>query len=181
MKGLVFTELFELVEEKWGFDFLDELIEDSSIENGGVFTQVADYPFSEMQKLVVTLSQKSGVPINDLLEVFGHYLFSKLAKLYPHTLDETNALDFISTVESHVHKDVRKLYPGVDLPSFELKEKGEKYIVIIYHSPKGLEALAKGLMLGCGEFFKQKLKITSQKLQDSPSIVEFRVELDEGE
>jgi len=180
MKGLVFTELFELVEAKWGFDFLDELIEDSSIEGGGVFTQVADYPFSEMQKLVVTLSTKTGIPIDDLLEVFGHYLFSKLAKLYPHTLDESNALDFISTVESHVHKDVRKLYPGVDLPSFDLQEKGDNYIIIIYRSPKGLESLAKGLMLGCGEFFKQNLKITSEKLQDSPSIVKFRVELDES-
>jgi hypothetical protein len=35
MKGLVFTEFFEMVEEKLGFELVDQLIEKTELATGG--------------------------------------------------------------------------------------------------------------------------------------------------
>ena len=57
MKGLVFTELLEYVEENFGFDVADKIIENAKLENNGAFTQAGNYPFEELVKLVVALSK----------------------------------------------------------------------------------------------------------------------------
>lgn len=60
MKGLVFTELLEYVENNFGFDMADKIIEDSNLENDGAYTQAGNYPFEELIKLVnaLVLNQK---------------------------------------------------------------------------------------------------------------------------
>lgn len=82
MKGIVFSEFLELVEEKFGLETVDHLIESTELASGGAYTAVGTYPHSEMVALVVALSQKSGIPVPDLLKVFGHHLFNTFNKNY---------------------------------------------------------------------------------------------------
>lgn len=82
MKGIVFSESLELVEEKFGLETVDHLIESTELASGGAYTAVGTYPHSEMVALVVALSQKSGIPVPDLLKVFGHHLFNTFNKNY---------------------------------------------------------------------------------------------------
>ena len=37
MKGIVFTEFLEMVEDKFSFDVVDTIIEQSELESGGVY------------------------------------------------------------------------------------------------------------------------------------------------
>ena len=83
MKGLVFTELLEYVEENFGFDMADKIIEEANLENGGSFTQAGNYPFEELVKLLVALSKESNIEIPKLLEIFGEHMFTKLISLNP--------------------------------------------------------------------------------------------------
>ena len=82
MKGIVFSESLKLVEEKFGLETVDHLIESTELASGGAYTAVGTYPHSEMVALVVALSQKSGIPVPDLLKVFGHHLFNTFNKNY---------------------------------------------------------------------------------------------------
>ena len=82
MKRIVFSEFLELVEEKFGLETVDHLIESTELASGGAYTAVGTYPHSEMVALVVALSQKSGIPVPDLLQVFGHHLFNTFNKNY---------------------------------------------------------------------------------------------------
>lgn len=82
MKGIVFSESLELVEEKFGLETVDHLIESTELASGGAYKAVGTYPHSEMVALVVALSQKSGIPVPDLLKVFGHHLFNTFNKNY---------------------------------------------------------------------------------------------------
>ena len=41
MKGIVFTELIELVEKKFGLEMVDTIIGESDLPSGGVYTSVA--------------------------------------------------------------------------------------------------------------------------------------------
>ncbi|HFS85217.1 MAG TPA: hypothetical protein ENK72_01200 [Epsilonproteobacteria bacterium] len=83
MKGIVFTELIEFVEEALGFEIADQMIGNAGLANEGAFTQAGNYPFEDLQKLVVRLSAATGKPAGDLLYLFGQYLFGRLIKLYP--------------------------------------------------------------------------------------------------
>ncbi len=60
MKGIIFTEFMELVEEKFGLDVLDQVLDLSNDE--GVYTAVGSYDHKDLVKLIVNLSKVSGVP-----------------------------------------------------------------------------------------------------------------------
>ena len=38
MKGIVFSEFIELVEDKFGFEMADDIIEKSNLPSGGAYT-----------------------------------------------------------------------------------------------------------------------------------------------
>ena len=45
MKGMVFTELLDMVEDKFGIDMVDSIIEDADLPvSKGVYTAVGTYP-----------------------------------------------------------------------------------------------------------------------------------------
>ena len=78
MKGIVFTEFLELVEDKFGLEMLDKIINASNLESGGVYTSVVTYKFSEMLQLLQHLSANTGISIDDLLLVYAEHFFSVL-------------------------------------------------------------------------------------------------------
>ena len=82
MKGIVFTEFLELVEDKFGMEMVDEIIEASDLESEGVYTTIGTYNFSEMLQLLKQLSSRTNIAIDDLLLVYGeHFFFSYRKKL----------------------------------------------------------------------------------------------------
>ncbi len=59
MKGIVFSEFIELVEEKFGLETVDTILDNSELSNGGAYTAVGTYPHQEMFILVKALSDKT--------------------------------------------------------------------------------------------------------------------------
>ena len=159
MKGMVFTELFELVEEKFGYDLLDDVIDESNLTNDGAYTAVGNYEFDELLRFVVNLSKRTNVAIPDLLELYGEYLFPKLIKFLPQFDTDTNIIDFIASVETHIHVEVKKLYPDAELPTFEIISKDDKSISFYYVSKRGLHDLAKGMLKGASAHFNSPVDI----------------------
>lgn len=176
MRGVVFTELIEFVEEALGFEIADKMIDQAKLDNGGSFSQGGNYPFSDMQKLLGSLSAITGKQPNELLFIFGEHLFSILVKLYAKDIKEVgSALNFIDSVENYVHVEVKKLYPDADLPTFATQEKDENHLTLVYASEKRLEAFAHGLMSACGKYFEEPLEIEYKTISESPYQVEFLV------
>ncbi len=176
MKGLVFTELLEYVENNFGFDMADKIIEEANLENGGSFTQAGNYPFEELVKLLVALSKESNIEIPKLLEIFGEHMFTKLISLNPQLkYNFKSCLDLISNVDNIIHPEVQKLYPGADLPAFNLIEKFDNKIVIDYISSKHLEPFAIGLMRGSAKSFGEKINIKQEKNND---LTRFTIEVE---
>ena len=80
MKGLIFTEFLELVEDKFGLVMVDKIIEQSELDSGGAYTAVGTYEFSEMLQLVTNLSNNTAIDVSDLFLVYAEHLFSVLVK-----------------------------------------------------------------------------------------------------
>jgi len=75
MKGIVFTEFLDMVEKKFGYEVVDQIIGDSNLNSKGVYTSVGTYPHSEVVQLLMNLSDKVKIDPRILRKEFGKYLF----------------------------------------------------------------------------------------------------------
>ncbi|MFN3193144.1 MAG: heme NO-binding domain-containing protein [Aureliella sp.] len=170
---MVFTEFLEFVEDQFGLEVVDKLAEVSA--NGGAYTSVGTYDHGELVKMLVVLSETSGMEIKKLLNVFGHHLFGFLVRSYPMVLqDASNAFELLSHIDDQIHVEVRKLYPDSELPEFQHKMVSEDHMQLTYRSERGLADLAEGLLLGCFEHYGESVSLEKKDLSDGTSkVVQF--------
>lgn len=160
MKGIVFTELVEFVEDQFGYTIADDMLEASMLDHKGAYTQGGNYPYEELVAILTRLSEKVDLSVDTLIEVYARHLFSRIVMLYPKITDGfKSVLEFISVVDTFIHPEVKKLYPEAELPTFHLISLEAKRLVIDYHSSKPLFPMAVGLMLGASDYFKQSIDI----------------------
>jgi hypothetical protein len=80
MKGIVFTEFLDLVEDKFGLEMVDKIINQSTLESKGIYTSIGTYSFSEMLQLLNHLSKNTNISIDNLLLVYAEHFFSVIIK-----------------------------------------------------------------------------------------------------
>lgn len=174
MKGIVFTEFLELVEDKFGLEMVDKIINESNLESNGIYTSVGTYKFSEMLQLLQHLSKNTQISIDDLLLVYAEHFFSVLKKNYYQLFKSyTDPIEMLSSIENHIHVEVRKIYPDAELPTFEVIEKGENNLTLIYRSNRAMHHFGLGLMNKTFEHFNTKATILLQKLNNDGTEVKF--------
>jgi hypothetical protein len=175
MKGIVFSEFMDLVEERFGLETMDEVIESSDLASGGSYTAVGTYPHSEMVNMVVRLSEITKLPVDKLLNVFGHHLFQTFHKNYPSFFSNVlHPFDLLEQIDNHIHVEVKKLYPDAELPRFETSREGD-VLTMIYRSERKMSDLAMGLMEASALHYKQDLKIEREMLKADGSEVKFKI------
>ncbi len=172
MKGIIFTELFEFVEDQHDPFFLQDMIEKADVPSKGVYTAVGTYPVCEMGALLTAMSQKTGVDIPNLMKVFGKHLFARFVDIYPHFFEGvTDAYKFLDSIENHIHKEVKKLYPDAELPTFETTEFTQTTFKLIYRSSRHLGDVCEGLIIGCLEYFGDSAELTRRTLENGDFLV----------
>ena len=176
MKGIVFTEFLEMVEDKFGFEAVDAMIANSGVPNNGVYTAVGTYDHQEMVQLITELSAQTKISISDLLQSYGEYLFVRFGQLYPAFLEKVDdSFTFLSSIENYIHKEVLKLYPDAQLPEFIINQKDENTLVMRYISERGMYAFAHGLIIGCLAHFDEKANIAFEIQDDIGNDVVFTI------
>jgi len=178
MKGIVFTEFLELVETKFGFEVVDEIIEKSELESNGVYTSVGTYAFSEMVQLLTHLSKHTKLSIDDLLYVYGGHFFKVLQKSYGSILSSyPGPLELLNSIESHIHVHVRKIYPGAELPRFEVLEKNSDKMTMMYYSDRAMYSFAKALMENAFIHYGKKSSVEMKKIKEDGTQVQFDIKM----
>lgn len=154
MKGIVFTEFMDMVEDVFSADILEDIIEKSELPNDGAYTAVGTYDHEEIVRMAVNLSQTVDIPVATLLEVFGKHLFGRFAQLYPVFFENmSEPFEFLKNIDDYIHVEVRKLYPNAELPRFYYEQQSAKELTMYYLSSRHFEDLAVGLITGCLGFF----------------------------
>ncbi len=167
MKGIVFCEFVEMMEQEFSADMADEIISGAALESGGAYTTVGTYDHHEMLALVTRLSEKTGTPVPDLVEAFGRYLFGRFVELYPSFFEGVDgAFSFLDRIEEHVHVEVRKLYPDAELPTFETSRTDDNTMVMVYRSTRPFADLARGLIEGCVAHYGEAVDVQMEDLSD---------------
>lgn len=173
MKGIVFTEFLEMVEKKFGYETVDSIITRSELESKGVYTSIGTYDHSEIVQLLMNLSYETNTDSEILLEEFGKYLFDTFLASYPQFFDVVdNTFDFLSSIDSHIHVEVLKLYPEAMLPRFETETDGD-VMTMVYISERKMSSLALGLIKKSVAHFDEQVSIQKEDIKEDGSTVKF--------
>lgn len=176
MKGIVFTEFLDFVEEVASYDVVDEMIERADPPSGGVYTAIGKYDFAEMAALVGALSEILETPAPELIQSFGRHLFGRFAVLYPNFFTaEMDAFSFLESIEGTIHVEVKKLYPDAELPRLDAVRNDDDTLTIQYESCRPLGTLCIGLIEGCAAHFGEELEIDHAPTEDGLSLRVRRV------
>lgn len=174
MKGIIFTEFLELVEDKFGIEMVDAIIAKSKLESEGIYTAIGTYNFSEMLQLLKNLSKNTNISIDELLLVYAEHFFSVIEVSYSGLLATyKDPIEMLSSIENHIHVEVRKIYPEAELPTFIVESKTENSLVMIYKSSRAMHHFGLGLMNKTFEHFNSTANIVLEKIKEDGTEVKF--------
>ena len=176
MKGIVFTEFLEMVEEKFGLEVVDSIIEEADLPSNGIYTAIGTYEFNEMVSLITNLSSTVKIDADTLIYTFGHYLFTSLGKAHPEVIKSyTNPLGLLYSIEDHIHVHVQKIYPEAELPTFKILDKTDNSLSMVYSSSRGLYRLAHGLIEKCFEHYNSSAQVSFNLIKEDGTEVQFDI------
>ena len=174
MKGIVFTQLLDMVEQEFGYGLVDTLLLTADLPSGGAYTSAGTYAPHEMVSLVTTLSAHTNKPVPEVLREFGRYLFKSFVSTYQHFIVAApDAFSFLSSVHAYIHVEVKKLYSDAELPFFGIERCDEHTLRMLYQSNRKMADLAYGLIEGTLEHYGEKATITKNMIKADGSEVEF--------
>ncbi len=147
MKGFIFTNFLDFVEQSHDLEMVDEMITETDLPTQGVYTPYNSYDFAELVTLLTWLSQKTDVKLELLLEQLGVFVFPYLMCKHAYITQKfSDPLEFFSSIQNHIHIEVKKLYEDADLPTFKVENRTDKTLSLIYISSRGLTYFAIGLI-----------------------------------
>jgi len=177
MKGIVFTEFFEMVELAHGYEMVDRLIMDNDLPSGGAYTTIGTYDSSEIITLLKDLSEKTGTSVPALLHAFGKHAFYTFIKGYPVFFKASkNTFDFLERIEKYIHEEVRKMYPKAELPNFATHRINENSLEMIYYADRNLGDFALGLIEKAFDHFQETATITREDFTNNGDRFKFLIE-----
>lgn len=174
MKGIVFTMLQDMVEEKFGLDTWEAILEKANPESGGVYTAAESYPDQELFALAAAANELSGIPLPNIIKSFGEYSLAYFAEHYSVFFEGKDAKAFLKSVEDVIHVEVRKLYPNAGLPTFEYEDPAEDKLIMHYRSPRRLFDFAEGLISGTAKHYGITIDINRHPPNDDCCTYELQ-------
>lgn len=171
MKGMIFREFLDFVEEALGDDVLEDMIDRAGVPSGAAYTVVGNYDWREMASLVGALSQVTGHEPSQLQAAFGRSLLGRLAKRYPDFFESCHTtFDLLERVNSQIHVEVRKLYPDAELPTIHAEQSNGSSMRVVYTSCRPFGDLCVGMIQGTADHFGEDLEIETKPHQRGLTI-----------
>lgn len=166
MKGIVFNLLEDVVTTHLGEEAWDEVLDSTDV--GGAYTSLGNYADEELSALLGAIATRTGRPAGDTLRWFGHKAMPFLARRYTEFFSSHNSLrTFLLSLNDVIHAEVRKLYPGAEVPVFEFETpadaQGHDTLLIHYRSKRRLCLLAEGFIAGAADCFAEDVTISQSQ------------------
>jgi len=174
MKGVVFQLLEEAVTDQFGESTWESLLDAAKLD--GAYTSLGNYPDAQLFALVGAASTALNKPAGDVVRWFGNACIPKFAQRYPALFEShKNSKSLILSLNQIIHPEVRKLYPGADVPDFDFRERGANGLSLGYQSKRKLCAFAEGLIEGTAHHFGETVALGQSKCMirgDAKCVIE---------
>lgn len=158
MKGVVFNYLAEMVEEGFGLEAWDSILQSTGLTGNYIASET--YPDEELMTLVDAAHDKTGIDKKELVRSFGRFILPNFREQSPQFFEaHTDLRSFLLSVDRMIHIEVRKLHPDAALPEFDYDEESSSELTMYYTSPRKLCFLAEGLIDASAEHYKTKYEL----------------------
>jgi hypothetical protein len=162
MKGIVFNLLEEVVVRHHGEDTWDRLLEAGEL--GGSYTSLGSYPDQDIHKLVTAASKALETTPFEVLRWFGREAIPILEQRYPQFFSaHASTRPFVLSLNNIIHPEVRKIYPGADVPVFDFRDAPGGGLLMGYESKRKLCALAQGFVEGAAAHYGEVVEFEHRK------------------
>jgi hypothetical protein len=158
VKGIVFNLLEQLVRTEFGATDWSHVLQDADVDGG--FNSQGSYPDAVLRKLIAAVGKRAQKTPGEALQWFGRHSMPLLAKEYPQFFAaHTTGRTFVLTLNDIIHPEVRRLYPGADVPVFEFDTSSPSILRLAYQSPRKLCALAHGFIEGAADHYQETVEV----------------------
>ncbi|MCA8971331.1 MAG: heme NO-binding domain-containing protein [Planctomycetes bacterium] len=151
---MMFNVFENFLVHNWGEDFFEDVLSATTLTTTEPFVAPGTYADADLFALVETTVATLEIPLRDALVEFGRFAFSELARTHPSFVTRHDDVrDLLRAVDSIIHIEVRKLYPGAATPKIQVSDIGDSGVRLTYASPRRLCAVLEGLVLGAADCF----------------------------
>lgn len=172
MKGIMFNLVQEVVEEEFGAETWDALLDATGLD--GAYTSLGNYDDAQMLALVGAAANALKMEADDVLRMVGRKAIHGLQSRYPDLFEQFDSTrGMVSALDHVIHVEVHKMYEGSITPTFEVMDADVGFDVI-YRSTRMLPALAAGLMEGAGDHYQDPVAVAMKGEQDGGILLEVR-------
>ena len=158
MKGIIFSLLEDVVTTHFDADAWDDMVDASAVS--GSYSAIGSYGDAEFVSLLQQLPAGAGENNQARLRWFGQRAMARLAERYSVFFEgHITTLTFLPTLNDVIHPEVRKLYPGADVPVFGFEDGDDGAMTLTYRSHRRLCALAEGFIAGAAHVFGETASV----------------------
>jgi hypothetical protein len=159
MKGIILNLVEDVVRREHGDDYWDEVVDESGL--AASYTSLGTYPDHEVEALARVVAEREGTTAPEVIRHVGREGMAVLADRYPAFFEPHLGLrTFLLSLNSVVHPEVRRLYPGAVIPEFEHRFPEPHVIELVYTSARGRCDLAEGLVLGAAAHYGETVVVS---------------------
>ncbi len=178
MKGVVFNLFEEVVSRDYGEEAWDKVLDSAGLD--GAYTSLGGYSDADFYALVAAASEALAQPPDEVVRWFGREALPLLATSYPQFFEPHGSTRaFVLTLNEIIHPEVRKLYPGADVPVFDFDTTSEEVLRMGYSSQRQLCSFAEGLIEGAAGHYGERASIqqpSCMKRGDAKCLLEISFE-----
>lgn len=163
MHGSIFVFLKRFVENEYDYSTWLKLLDKAGIERA-TYHMSEMYPTKEIYAIVEAASDLVGISEFELQEKFGEFLVPDLLLIYKKYIKpEWRTYDMLLNTELSMHGAVRKEDGRTDPPILLVTKKGNKQLIVDYHSKRKMSSLAVGIIKGISKYYNEAdlIKVTS--------------------
>lgn len=153
MKGLLFTELLEMVEEEYGYTVANAVVLNAELRSRGIYANARTYHWKELSLIMGHLHQQTKVPFDLLGQRFGRHLCKRILIAYPQHKNYINRIFALITKKAEV-------------PVFRYIYSDDKSLTLLYNPKVRANCMTNSVIQGYLEHLQQLSRVTETILAD---------------
>ena len=163
MLGFFFTELKQFVVQELSESAWIEILGKVGLASKDSYMNGLYYPDEDMSRIVVGVSNMTGMSIDQVLTEYGTYVGKDLFSAYKPLIDPSwKTLDFLEHVEESIHQVVRARNRKASPPRLVCNRLTSRELVIDYRSERKLCRVARGIALGVAGHYGEAIEIVEE-------------------
>ncbi len=162
MHGFILTAIRRFVTSNYGTVAWFSILDEAGLGSKEHVNHL-QYPDEEVFKIVGAASKATKMPPGQIVESFGTFVGKDLLKIYRPLIDPSwKTLDFLLHTEETIHKVVRSRNTQARPPTLVFSRIDDNSVLLEYSSARKLCALARGIIRGVAEFYREEIEIDDQ-------------------